>query len=173
MNEIFADRSRRKTDRRRGVVQGKARSISENFGDLKTLPHTSTLPAEDRVSLCPASPQRQGSGELDFLYDALAGVTPESNPRTAKLLESGRRKAAQKVIEEAGEVALAGLKPDTRGTVRESADLLYHLVVLWHRAGVEPNEVWAEMRRRAEAFGIAEKLPKPRHRSPLPPHLKR
>jgi len=44
--------------------------------------------------------------------------------------------------------------------VRESADLLYNLVVLWVHAGVHPEEVWAEMRRRELMFGIAEKVPK-------------
>ena len=44
--------------------------------------------------------------------------------------------------------------------VRESADLLYNLVVLWVHAGVHPDDVWAEMRRRETMFGIAEKLPK-------------
>ena len=44
--------------------------------------------------------------------------------------------------------------------VRESADLLYNLVVLWAHAGVRPDDVWAEMRRRELLFGIAEKLPK-------------
>jgi hypothetical protein len=50
---------------------------------------------------------------------------------------------------------------------------LYHLVVLWHRAGIDPADVYAEMQRRADALGIAEKLPKARSRSsskhrPLP-----
>jgi phosphoribosyl-ATP pyrophosphohydrolase len=98
---------------------------------------------------------------LDRLYGSLNGVTPASNPRTAKLLGSSTRKAAQKVIEEAGEVALEAVKHRARGVVNESVDLLYHLVVLWQRAGVDPAEVWTEMRRRADAFGIAEKLPKP------------
>src|ERR1039458_8090038 len=47
-----------------------------------------------------------GAGELTRLHASLSGVTPESNPRTAKLLGSSTRKVAQKVIEEAGEVAL-------------------------------------------------------------------
>jgi phosphoribosyl-ATP pyrophosphohydrolase len=64
------------------------------------------------------------------------------------------------VIEEAGEVALEAAKHHSPGVVRESADLLYHLVVLWRRAGVDPAEVWNEMRRRANTYGIAEKLPK-------------
>jgi phosphoribosyl-ATP pyrophosphohydrolase len=100
------------------------------------------------------------SHELDRLYASLGAVTPENHPRTARLLRSGNRKVAQKVIEEAGEVALAAVKHSNRGVVRESADLLYHLVVLWRRAGIDATEIWAEMRRRAEDLGIAEKLPK-------------
>jgi phosphoribosyl-ATP pyrophosphohydrolase len=100
--------------------------------------------------------------ELDRLYRSLSEVTPETHPRTARLLASGTRKTAQKVIEEAGEVALEAVKHHERGIVRESADLLYHLVALWHRAGVDPEWVWTEMRMRADTFGIAEKLPKAR-----------
>jgi phosphoribosyl-ATP pyrophosphohydrolase len=92
-------------------------------------------------------------------------VTAQSHPRTARLLGSGRR-AAQKVIEEAGEVALEAVKGRSAGIVRESADLLYHLVVLWRRAHVDPADVYAEMQRRADALGIAEKLPKAPRRAP-------
>jgi phosphoribosyl-ATP pyrophosphohydrolase len=109
-----------------------------------------------------AEPERRGAGpgELDRLYAALVSVTAETHPRTAKLLGSGRRRAAQKVIEEAGEVALEAVKCRAAGLVRESADLLYHLVVLWRRAHIKPADVYAEMQRRADALGIAEKLPK-------------
>src|SRR6202022_4843597 len=96
------------------------------------------------------------------VYISLGEVTPASNPRTFKLLEAGTRKIAQKVIEEAGEVALEAVKHHDRGVVRESADLLYHLVVLWCRAGIEPASVWQEMQARADTLGIAEKLPKAR-----------
>ena len=44
--------------------------------------------------------------------------------------------------------------------VRESADLIYQLVVLWHECGIAPDEVWDEMHQRADTLGIAEKLPK-------------
>jgi phosphoribosyl-ATP pyrophosphohydrolase len=114
--------------------------------------------------------QCASAGELDRLYASLDNVTPESHPRTAKLLLSGTRKSAQKVIEEAGEVALEAAKHHSLGVVRESADLLYHLVILWRRAGIEPAEVWDEMRRRAGTHGVAEKLPKvrpPQHPQPL------
>src|SRR6202030_3444977 len=108
--------------------------------------------------------EAQGSRphELDRLHRSLSEVTPENPPRTARLLASSTRKTAQKVIEEAGEVALEAVKHHTRGIVRESADLLYHLVALWHRAGIAPDDVWTEMRSRADILGIAEKRPKAR-----------
>jgi phosphoribosyl-ATP pyrophosphohydrolase len=108
------------------------------------------------------------AAELDRLYGCLDEVTTKSHPRTAKLLGAGTRKIAQKVIEEAGEVALEAVKHRTAGVVRESADLLYHLVALWRRVGVDPGEVWNEMQRRADTLGIAEKLPKPSARTPKP-----
>jgi phosphoribosyl-ATP pyrophosphohydrolase len=110
------------------------------------------------------SVEMQGAepSELDRLYRSLAGVTPESHPRTARLLASGTRKIAQKVFEEAGEVALEAVNHRTRGVVRESADLLYHLAALWHRAGIDPTDVWSEMRSRADTLGIAEKPPQAR-----------
>jgi phosphoribosyl-ATP pyrophosphohydrolase len=110
------------------------------------------------------SVEMQGAepSELDRLYRSLAEVTPETHPRTVRLLASGTRKIAQKVIEEAGEVALEAVRHRTRNVVRESADLLYHLVALWHRVGTDPTDVWIEMRSRADVLGIAEKPPKAR-----------
>ena len=46
--------------------------------------------------------------------------------------------------------------------MRESADLLYNLVVLWVASGIHPKDVWTEMGRRERMLGIAEKLPKER-----------
>ena len=103
---------------------------------------------------------RADAAEIARLYNALDGVSERYNPRTARLLSCGRSKIAQKLIEEAGEIALAAARHRSRSVVRESADLVYHLVVLWHECGITPDEVWAEMRRRADKLGIAEKLPK-------------
>jgi phosphoribosyl-ATP pyrophosphohydrolase len=110
--------------------------------------------------VAPIDAPGRGPDELERLFVALGQAGPETNPRTFKLVESSSRKIAQKVIEEAGEVAIEAVRYHANGVVRESADLLYHLVVLWHRAGIEPSKIWDEMRARAEAFGIAEKLPK-------------
>ena len=103
---------------------------------------------------------RADAHEIERLCDALNRVNKRDNPRTARLLTAGRAKMAQKVMEEAGEVAIEAVRRRPRALVRESADLLYHLVVLWRECGVTPDEVWAEMRCRADRFGIAEKPPK-------------
>ena len=100
------------------------------------------------------------AAEIGRLYDALDRVSERDNPRTARLLACGRSKIAQKIIEEAGEVALEAVRHRSRSVVRESADLIYQLVVLWHECGIAPDEIWAEMRWRADKLGIAEKLPK-------------
>jgi phosphoribosyl-ATP pyrophosphohydrolase len=80
--------------------------------------------------------------------------------RTARLLQSGRSKMAKKLAEEAVEVVIDVMNGEREAVVRESADLLYNLVVLWVSAGVRLEDVWAEMERREQMMGIAEKLPK-------------
>lgn len=80
--------------------------------------------------------------------------------RTARLLQAGPRKIAKKVAEEAAEVALESAAGNRDEVIRESADLLYHLVVLWSEAGVDPKDIWAEMDRREKMYGIAEKIQK-------------
>jgi phosphoribosyl-ATP pyrophosphohydrolase len=85
---------------------------------------------------------------------------PSLAPRTARLLEASVAKAAKKLAEEAVEMALDAVQGDKRAVVAEAADLLYNFVVLLDRLGVGSEEVWAEMDRRREAFGIAAKLPK-------------
>ncbi len=87
-----------------------------------------------------------------------AGTRP--SPRTAKLLSLGLPKMAQKLVEEAAEVAIDAVRGERAAVVGESVDLFYNLVVLWYALGIEPAEVWAEMDRREALLGMAEKLPK-------------
>lgn len=68
---------------------------------------------------------------------------------------------AKKLAEEAIEVVIDAINRKPDAVIRESADLLYNLTVLWAAAGVRPEQVWAEMSRREDMLGIAEKLPKP------------
>ena len=67
---------------------------------------------------------------------------------TAKLFQSGIGRVAQKVIEEAGETALAAAQGDADSLPAEAADLLYHTLVLLAASGVTPNQVWEELRSR-------------------------
>jgi phosphoribosyl-ATP pyrophosphohydrolase len=99
---------------------------------------------------------------LDRLYEAVlaAQSADPATSRTAKLLRAGRGKIAKKLAEEAVEVVIDAMAGQTGAVVKESADLLYNLVVLWVAAGIRPKDVWAEMARRERLFGIAEKLPK-------------
>ena len=126
--------------------------------ELRRLKLASANDAEPKAA-CVARP-RADSAEIEELYRALDRVRPDTHPRTAQLLEGGKRRMGQKLIEEASEVAFEGLRHRARGVVRESADLIYHLVVLWRECGVAPDEVFEEMRERAKLLGIAEKLPK-------------
>ena len=76
---------------------------------------------------------------------------------TAKLLSKGIKKCAQKVGEEAVEVVIEAVDGNKAELIKESADLLYHLTVLWAAADVTPVEVYAELERRENQSGIAEK----------------
>lgn len=98
-------------------------------------------------------------GRLFAQVVAAKGADP-SVSRTAKLLRAGRAKMAKKLAEEAIEVVIDAMADEREAVVRESADLLYNLVVLWSELGIEPQDVWDEMDRRERLFGLAEKLPK-------------
>ena len=71
-----------------------------------------------------------------------------STSRTARLLRSGRSKMGKKLAEEAVEVILDSVHGDREAVIKESADLIYHLVVLWIATGIRPEDVWKEMDRR-------------------------
>jgi phosphoribosyl-ATP pyrophosphohydrolase len=102
------------------------------------------------------------SDSLDRLYAAVLAAK-DLDPavsRTARLFQRGPAKMAKKLAEEAIEVAIDAVSGTPDAVVRESADLLYNLTVLWAAAGIQPADVWAEMQRRERLLGIAEKLPK-------------
>ena len=84
------------------------------------------------------------------------------NSHSARLLARGTAKVAQKLGEEAVECLIEATQGNRQATVLESADLLYHLVVLWVDAGIRPDEVWNELARRQGISGIAEKAARPK-----------
>ncbi len=80
-----------------------------------------------------------------------------SQSYTARLLADGADRIAQKLGEEAVETVIAGVNRDRAAVITESADLLYHLLVLWAATGVAPDDVWAELARREGRSGLDEK----------------
>ena len=100
---------------------------------------------------------------LDRLYAVIVsrrGADPAAS-YTAKLLAGGTARIAKKLGEEAVETIIAAVGGDNHQLAAESADLLYHLLVLWAERGVAPPSVWQELESRAGVSGIAEKAARP------------
>jgi phosphoribosyl-ATP pyrophosphohydrolase len=96
---------------------------------------------------------------LDRLYQVIEsrrGADPATS-YTAALFAQGSAKIAKKLGEEALETAIEGVRGDRARVVAESADLLYHLLVLWADQGVAPAEIWRALEARAGVSGIDEK----------------
>ncbi len=96
---------------------------------------------------------------LEQLYKVIESrrsADPEVS-HTAKLFKQGKGKIAKKTGEEAVEVIVAALHQTPEKVVRESADLLYHLLVLWAEQGIKPKRVFAELESRLGVSGIEEK----------------
>jgi phosphoribosyl-ATP pyrophosphohydrolase len=81
---------------------------------------------------------------------------------SARLLSRGTAKVAQKFGEEAVECVIEAVRGDRDAVIAESADVLYHLIVVWVSTGVAPADVWAELMRREGVSGIAEKASRAR-----------
>jgi phosphoribosyl-ATP pyrophosphohydrolase len=80
---------------------------------------------------------------------------------SARLLGRGMPKVAQKFGEEAVECLIEAVAGNRDPLIAESADVLYHLLVMWVAADLRPDDVWAELVRREGISGIAEKAGRP------------
>ena len=105
---------------------------------------------------------------LERLYDTIQSrrdASPDSS-HTANLFASGLSAIARKLGEEAAETLVAGIGESDQALIAESADLLFHLMVLWVARGVAPSDVFAELARREGTSGIAEKASRKRETKP-------
>lgn len=93
---------------------------------------------------------------LHAVIESRKGADP-SDSWTAKLLAGGPAAIAKKVGEESAETIIAALSEDRQALASESADLLYHLLVLWAAKDVAPADVWRVLAAREGLSGIAEK----------------
>jgi phosphoribosyl-ATP pyrophosphohydrolase len=98
---------------------------------------------------------------LFAVIEARKGADPISS-YTAKLFARGRLTIAKKLGEEAVETALAGVAEDDARLIEESADLLYHLLVLWADRGVTPAQVFTALEARTGRSGLEEKASRSR-----------
>ena len=103
-----------------------------------------------------ADPLGEALERLWRVIESRRGADPEHS-YTARLFARGRAKIAQKLGEEAVETVIEGVGDNPAALIGESADLLYHLFVLWAAAGITPADVAAELARREGTSGIAEK----------------
>jgi phosphoribosyl-ATP pyrophosphohydrolase len=110
------------------------------------------------------APGGAGAQVLDRLY-AVVQQRRSADPavsHSARLLSRGTAKVAQKFGEEAVECLIEAVAGNKTALIGESADVLYHLLVMWVDAGLEPEAVWAELERREGVSGIAEKAARPK-----------
>ena len=102
--------------------------------------------------------------DLDKLFATIAsrkGADP-SQSYTAKLLAGGVEKCAKKFGEEATEAVIAAIQKDKTELAKESADVLYHLAVLWAASGLTPDDVYAVLKAREGTSGLDEKASRPK-----------
>ncbi|MBV9827706.1 MAG: phosphoribosyl-ATP diphosphatase [Alphaproteobacteria bacterium] len=104
----------------------------------------------------PANPMGETLQRLWQTIESRRGADPETS-HTAKLFSRGQAKIAQKFGEEAVEAVIEGVRGDKQALIGESADVLYHLLVMWAATGIGPDQVAAELMRREGTSGIAEK----------------
>lgn len=125
-----------------------------------------TLKKAEKRILAPLVPAIEGADAaiLDRLWQVVEDRRRSGDAaisHSARLIARGTAKVAQKLGEEAVECVIEAATGNRAATVLESADLLYHLVVVWVDAGIQPQEVWAELARRQGISGIAEKASRP------------
>ena len=99
------------------------------------------------------------SDALDRLFATIASRQggDASQSYTAKLLAAGVEKCAKKFGEEATETVIAAIQRDKGELAKESADVLYHLLVLWAASGITPDDVYAVLKAREAQSGLEEK----------------
>jgi phosphoribosyl-ATP pyrophosphohydrolase len=119
--------------------------------------------AANGISHPAATPHGPDATVLDRIWSVVVtrrGGDPAVS-HSARLLSRGTAKVAQKFGEEAVECVIEAVAGNREALLAESADVLYHLIVLWVDAGVRPDEVWQVMTAREGMSGIAEKAARP------------
>jgi len=132
----------------------------------KALPATGAAAPGGQAARPPVPPPMPGpdGAILDRLWGTvMSRRSADPNvSHSARLLARGTAKVAQKLGEEAVEAVIEATLGNRSSLIGESADVLYHLMVVWVDAGIRPDEVWAELERREGLSGLAEKAARAR-----------
>lgn len=136
-----------------------------NAGHKRQVPLPKAREAPQSLQCHEEPTQVSSFRRLDRLWQTIA--ERQANPDTSlswtsRLLAKGPDKCAQKVGEEGVEVCIEAAARRTEGVVKESADLLFHLLVLWASMGISPKEVLDELARREGTSGVEEKASRPK-----------
>lgn len=135
----------------------------------KTEAKTDTKSKKNKENLSLPEISEADISVLNRLYDVVQSRkgTDPSVSHSARLLSRGTYKIAQKFGEEAVECLIEAVAGRKDLMIGESADVLYHLIVLWVDAGITPDQVWAELQRREGTSGIAEKASRSKTTKPV------
>lgn len=127
-----------------------------------------TRRSDAALAIAAIAPPPLALGASPAVLDRLWGVvmsrrnaSPDVS-HSARLLSRGTAAVAQKFGEEAIECLIEAVAGNRDKLISESADVLYHLIVMWVNGGVRPDEIWAELQRREGISGIAEKAARAR-----------
>jgi phosphoribosyl-ATP pyrophosphohydrolase len=148
----------KKTDTKKAAAK---KTAAKKAGGKKRAAKRAVPPPFPLAPVLPAGlrPPGASANVLDRLWRVIESrrtADPEVS-HSARLLQRGTAKVAQKFGEEAVECLIEATRGNPEGLVAESADVLYHLLVMWVDAGIRPDDVWAELHRREGVSGIAEK----------------
>lgn len=145
---------RRETQLVKKTIKKKKKSPKSRRGGKASGPEIEKI-----IGLIPGRGAGSDGRTLDGLYTVIRSRRKADPLRshTARLFLRGPSKIAQKFGEEAVEAVIEGIRGDKKALVLESADVLYHLLVLWASYGVKPAQIWKELKRREVRSGIAEK----------------
>ena len=146
--------ARKAAPKKKPATKGKALSVKAKTKTTKTKAKTKVMPA-----LVPSPLGAESAAVLDRVWGVVMSRR-DADPATshsARLLSRGTAKVAQKFGEEAVECLIEAVAGNRSALIAESADVLYHLLVIWVNAGIRADEVWAELARREGISGVAEK----------------
>jgi len=104
--------------------------------------------------------KKNSFNELETLWNTIEDRAKNKDSKesyVAFLLEKGIKECAKKLGEEAVETSMAAVKHDKKETIKESADLLFHLFVLWKSLGLKPQKIIKELEKRKNLSGLKEK----------------